>query len=154
MELNLTGTSGHGTPEEFANLSVVMITDEDIFIDNGAIHGKSRIERGVDFRTYTAPEQVPNAKRIASVWVTLKRGEGGMGYSGVCAAEIFVNGEERVGYKSMALLVNTMDRAVKGRIDLALLTDEQRARLAAFMQELRPDLWENASDEVKSALLA
>jgi len=153
MELSLTGTSGHGTPDEFANLSVVMITPDHITVDNGAIHGKSRYERGIDFRTYTAADQVPNATRIAEVWVTLKRNEAGhMGYNGVCAAEIYVNAEQKVGFKSMALLVNMMDRAVKGKIDLTHLQGDERQRLAAYMQELRPDLWDNASEDVKQAL--
>jgi hypothetical protein len=151
MELNLTGrpVGGHGAPDDFATLSAVLIDGEHIFIDNGAIHGKSRVERGVDFRSATSPEQVPGARRIALVWVMLARFEGGMGYNGVTAAEIFVDEEKKVGYKSMAALVNQMDGAMKGKVDLARLSEEEKKRLAKFMEELRPDLWGNMPEEKK-----
>ena len=152
MELNLTGRSGHGTPDELASLSAVMINGDEIVVDNGAIHGKSRFERGVDFRSFTAPEQVPNAERIAVIWVTLQRYENGMGYNGLCATEIFVNLETNQGYKSMAALVNQMDRAMKGKVDLACLSAEEKGKFAGFLAELRADLWANTPDEVKAQL--
>ena len=152
MELNLTGRTGHGTPDELASLSVVMINGDEIVVDNGAIHGKSRFERGVDFRSFSAPEEVPNATRIGVVWVTLKRYETGMGYHGLCATEIFVNLDEMKGYKSMASLVNQMDGAMKGKVDLARLSDGEKGKLAGFLEQLRADLWANTPDEVKAQL--
>lgn len=155
MELNLTGrqNDGHGTSDEFAALSVILIDGDQIFIDNGAIHGKSRLERGVDFTTYKKPEEVPNGETIPSIWVMLKKYESGMGYSGVVATSIVVNKEERVGYKSVAALVNAMDGAMKGKISISTLSNEHQVKLVKFLEEMRPDLWANTPHEVKAALI-
>lgn len=149
-QLNLTGRTKHDTPDELHSLSVVMIDGDQIFIDNGAIHGKSRLERGVDFRSFTKPEDVPNARRIPEIWVTLHRFENGMGYYGLCAAEIWVN-DQAQGYKSLPLLVNQMDGAMKGKVDLKSLTAEQKALLGDFLASFRSDLWANAPEAVKAA---
>jgi hypothetical protein len=152
MELSLTGRSAHGTPDELASLSAVLIHGDDIFVDQGAIHGKSRLERGIDFRTAKSAEEVPNGEKVAIVWVTLRAYEGGKGYNGIASAEIVVNLEQKVGYKPMASLVNQMDRAMKGRVDVSNLSAEQRAKLAGFLQTLRADLWENTPEDVKAQL--
>jgi hypothetical protein len=149
--LSLTGRTKHDTPDELQSLSVIQIDGDEIFIDNGAIHGKSRLERGVDFRSFMKPEDVPNARRIPEVWVTLRRTENGMGYFGVCAAEIWVNDQQQ-GYKSMAQLVNSMDGAMKGKVDVKSLTPEQREKVVAYLQQFRGDLWTNTPEEVKAAL--
>lgn len=151
-QLNLTGRAGHGTPDDFATLSVLMIDGEEIFIDNGAIHGKSRLERGVDFRTYTKPEDVPNGRRIPEVWVQLKSYETGRGYYGIVSAEIVINSEALVGYKSMGPLVMAMDGAMKGKVQLHHLTAEEKAKLREFLATFREDLWANTPDEIKDLL--
>jgi hypothetical protein len=153
MELNLTGRpSGHGTPDDFANLSALLIDGDEIYLDNGAIHGKSQLERGIDFRTARSADDVPNGQTVPLIWVTLKRHEGGMGYNGIAAATLIVNKEQRIGYKAMGPLVNQMDRAVKGKIDLSPLTTEQVKMLADFLAQFREDLWANTPEEVKAAL--
>jgi hypothetical protein len=149
--LNLTGRTKHDTPDELQSLSVIQIDGDQIFIDNGAIHGKSRLERGVDFRSFMKPEDVPNARRIPEVWVTLRRTENGMGYFGICSAEIWINDEQQ-GYKSMAALVNHMDGALKGKVDVKNLTPEQKEMLVGYLQEFRADLWENTPEDVKKLL--
>ncbi|ASS76192.1 hypothetical protein CIG75_15420 [Tumebacillus algifaecis] len=152
MELNLTGRDKHSTPDELQNLSAVMIHGDDIFVDQGAIHGKSRLERGIDFRAAKGPEDVPNGEKIAVIWVTLKTYEAGRGFSGIASAELVIDFPHGIGYKAMGPLVNQMDRAVKGRVDVSNLTSEQKAKLADFLQQLRADLWANTPDEVKAQL--
>ncbi|PWK11287.1 YwhD family protein [Tumebacillus permanentifrigoris] len=152
MELNLTGRTGHGTPDDFATLSVVMIDGDDLYVDNGAIHGKSRLERGVDFRTYTKPEDVPNGRKVKEVWVQLKSYETGRGYYGLVSAELVVNSEDMVGYKSMGALVMAMDGAIKGKFSLAHLTTEERAKFRNFLETFRADLWANTPEEIKGQL--
>jgi hypothetical protein len=153
MELNLTGRpSGHGTPDDFANLSAVLIDGEQIFLDNGAIHGKSQVERGIDFRSARSPEDVPDGRVVDVIWVTLKRYESGSGYHGIASAQLFIDANKRIGYKPMGSLVNQMDRAVKGMIELSTLSPEKRQRLAAFLAQFREDLWENTPAEVKEKL--
>ncbi|TCP55419.1 YwhD-like protein [Tumebacillus sp. BK434] len=152
MELNLTGRDKHSTPDELQNLSAVMIHGDEIFVDQGAIHGKSRLERGIDFRAARSAEDVPNGEKVAVVWVTLKTYEKGRGFSGIASAELVIDFAHGIGYKAMGPLVNQMDRAVKGRVDVSNLTAEQKAKLAAFLQQLRADLWENTPEEVKAEL--
>ncbi|KEO84011.1 YwhD family protein [Tumebacillus flagellatus] len=151
-QLNLTGRTEHGTPDDFATLSVVMIDGDDIFVDNGAIHGKSRLERGVDFRTYTKPEDVPNGRRIQEVWIQLKSFETGRGYYGIVSAEIVVNRDLMVGYKNVGPLVMAMEGAIKGKVQLPHLSSEQKTKLRDFMASFREDLWANTPDEIKAQL--
>ncbi len=153
MELNLTGRDRHGTPDELATLSAVLIDGEEIFVDQGAIHGKSRVERGIDFRGASSADQVPDGQQVSIVWVTLKTYEQGRGFSGITAAQIVINKELKVGYKPMAPLVNQMDRAMKGKVDLSNLSGEQKGKLAHFLENLRADLWANTPDEVKAQLV-
>lgn len=153
MELGLTGQTGHGTPDELASLSAVIIDGDSIFVDNGAIHGKSRVERGIQFGA-KSPDQVPDGRRVVVVWVTLKRGESGIGYGGLCASVPFsINAEAQLGYKSLPDQVNKMGDAMQGKILLDVLTPEEKARFAAFLQEFRNgELWSHTRAEVLAAL--
>lgn len=152
MELNLTGRSGHGTPDDFASLSAVIIDGDSVFVDQGAIHGKSRMERGISFTAKT-PDEVPDGRRVAVVWVTLKRGENGMGYNGISAAIPFrINAEAKIGYKSLPDQVNRMGYAMQGRIQMDQLQADEKQKLVAFLQEFRGgELWSNARPEVHAA---
>lgn len=153
MELNLTAKVGHGTPDDFASLSAVIIDGDSVFVDNGAIHGKSRVERGIQFGA-KSPDQIPNGRRVLVVWVTLKRSENGMGYNGMCAAIPFrIDAEAKLGYKSLPDQVNKMGDAMKGAIKLGTLEPEEKEKLAAFLCEFQAgELWNNARPEVRAAL--
>jgi hypothetical protein len=152
MELNLTGRTGHGTPDDFASLSAVIIDGESVFVDQGAIHGKSRVERGISFTART-PDDVPSGRRVAIVWVTLKRGENGMGFNGMAAAIPFrIDADAKVGYKSLPDQVNRMGDAMQGKIQLDQLEDAEKQKLMSFLQEFRGgELWSNAQPGVIAA---
>ena len=153
MELSLTAKSGHDTPDEFASLSAVLLDGESVFVDNGAIHGKSRVERGIQFGAKTA-EEIPNGRRVSVVWVTLKKGEGGMGFNGICAAIPFrIDAEAKLGYKSLPDQVNKMGDAMQGAIKLETLETGEIRKLAHFLKEFRGgELWNNSRPEVREAL--
>ncbi|BCJ86535.1 YwhD family protein [Effusibacillus dendaii] len=153
MELNLTAKSSHDTPDEFASLSAVIIDGDQIFVDNGAIHGKSRVERGIQFGA-TSPDQIPGGRRVSVVWVTLTKGTNGMGYHGVCAAIPFrIDAEAKLGYKSLPDQVNKMGDAMKGAIKVDLLETGEKTKLANFLKEFRDgELWNNARPEFREAL--
>jgi hypothetical protein len=151
-QLGITGRSRHDTPDELATLSAVIIADGEVMIDNGAIHGKSRVERGISFSAKT-PEEVEGGQRVPVIWVTLRRGEGGFGYSGICGSVLVINRETRFGYKSLPDQVNKMDAALKGKVQVEMLTQEEKGLLSAFLREFRGgDLWNHTDEEVKSAL--
>jgi hypothetical protein len=152
-QLGITGRSRHDTPDEFATLSAVIIDGEEVLIDNGAIHGKSRVERGISFSAKN-PDEVQGGRRVAVIWVTLRRAEGGFGYSGICGSLLVINKEARIGYKSLPDQVNKMDAAMKGKIQIDVLTEKEKRLLSGFLQEFRGgDLWNNTAEDVKSALL-
>ncbi len=48
-KLSLTGKSVHSTDDTLKGLSAVFVDGDRIFIDNGAIHAKSELERSVTF---------------------------------------------------------------------------------------------------------
>ena len=144
--LQLTGANRHRAPEALSNLSAVLIDGDDIRIDNGAIHGKAYVERGIRF--VNDPDDVPNPRRVAAVWVTLRRAVPGLGINGLGASVMQIDAEAGVGYKHLADQVNKMDGAVKGKILLDALTPAEHRLLGAFLMAQRAELWENATEAV------
>ncbi len=144
--LQLTGANRHRAPDALSNLSAVLIDGEDIRIDNGAIHGKAYVERGIRF--VGDPEDVPNPRRIAVVWVTLRRAVPGLGVNGLGASVMQIDADAGVGYKHLADQVNKMDGAVRGKIMLESLTQTEHRLLGAFLMAQRAELWENATEAV------
>jgi hypothetical protein len=153
-KLSVAGKPGHGSGDDsLRGLSAVLVDGEQVFIDNGAIHAKSRVEKGIRF--VADPAEVPHPRRIWGFWITLKRREGGaQGFHGIMPFELDIDAQAGVGYKNLARQVNHMEKAVKGEADLSGVPDEVRQRLRAFLQGVRPDLWENAADSFKQVLEA
>lgn len=142
-KLSLSGTTKHSTDDVMRGLSVVLVDGQDVFIDNGAIHAKSRVERNI--RWVKALEEVPNPRTVYGVWITLHRFEGGVqGYYGAMSFTLHIDSEAQVGYKSLAEQVNGMERAVKGMVSVETLPEDVRLRLGAFVAGVRPELWEHA----------
>lgn len=145
-QLSLTGANRHNAPDGLQNLSALIVEDGDLTLDNGAIHGKSRVEKNIRF--VSDRDEVPNPKRYVVIWLTLRRAVAGQGVHGLAACEFYVDGAAGVGFKSLADQVNKMDSAVKGKIDLSALTQEEHHLLKRFVRNLRPELWENATEAV------
>lgn len=147
-KLSVTGVNKHATPDDFATLSAVILTPDEVFIDNGAIHGKSRVERGIQFVAKT-PEEVVGGVPVYIVWVTLRREAGESGYNGLTVSKLMIHKEANAGYKSVPDLVNKMDAAIKGKLDITLLTPRDQERLGLFLKQFREgQLWEHAKEEV------
>lgn len=146
QKLNLTGVNKHKLPDALSNLSAVLIDGKEVYIDNGAIHGKSALEKGIRF--VTDPDDVPNPRRIILVWVTLRKAILGRGIHGIGASVFYIDPEAGVGYKHLADQVNKMDGAIKGRVALEVLTPEEHALLGKFLRGQREELWINATEEV------
>ncbi|MBX5436015.1 MAG: YwhD family protein [Alicyclobacillaceae bacterium] len=151
-KLNLTGQSKHATDDAMRGLSAVLVDGDEVFVDNGAIHGKSRLERGIRF--VQSREEVPHPRPVRGFWITLRRGQGGaQGYHGAAAFTLYIDSAAQVGYKSLSEQVNGMDKAVKGKVDVAGVPADVRRRVGLFLQQIRPELWDNASDEFRSAFI-
>ncbi|EJY55234.1 hypothetical protein URH17368_1974 [Alicyclobacillus hesperidum URH17-3-68] len=149
QKLGLTGTSKHQTDDQMKGISAVLMDGDEVFVDNGAIHAKSRIELGIQF--VKSLTEVPNPRRVIGLWVTLKRFADGMGYSGAMPFELWIDADAKLGYKKLAEQVNSMDKAVRGTVDLSQLTDAEIEAFASFLRQTRADLWEHAAEGFRSA---
>ena len=133
------------------NVSGIIIDGGEAYVDPGTLHAKSRLERGVKFSTNK--EDVPNGRRCWIVWVAADRNEeGAMYYAGVAACEMLIDEEARRGWKILADHVNKMDYAMKRRIILDGLSEEEKAALRRCLIANSEEMWNASSDELKRKL--
>ena len=155
MDLNIiSSTNTHGGfgagMINLSNVSAVIMEGDEAYIDIGALHAKSKVEKGIKF--VADKNEVPNGKKCWIVWVAGDRNEQGPYYAGMTACEMLVDKEARRGWKILADHVNRMDAAMKRRFMLSELDASERAVLRKLLQENNPKMWENSSDELKQAL--
>lgn len=131
-------------------VSSVIIDGSEAYIDMGALHAKSAVEKGIKWTTNR--EEVPNGKPYWLVWVTVDRKEEGPYYAGATACYMEIDREARRGYKILAEHVNRMDYSMKRRIILGDLDETSKQALKKLLIEHNPTMWENTSDELKQAL--
>ncbi|QQE80373.1 YwhD family protein [Alicyclobacillus sp. SO9] len=149
-ELKLTGKKTHSTDDQMRGLSAVLVDGTDVFVDNGAIHAKSRLEKGIKFVKEKA--ELKNPREIWVFWLTIGRVEGSeKGYKAVQGYPMYIDEEASLGYKSMADSVNSMDRVVRGSVDVSNVPREILARLKNFLKS-RETLWEHAKTELQEVL--
>lgn len=140
---------GAGTLD-LSNLSSVILDGDEAYIDLGAIHAKSKVERGIKFSTNK--DDVPNGRRCWVVWVYVGRDEEGPYYAGVTACEMLIDTEAKRGWKILADHVNKMDYALKKRIILDGLNDTEKAGLKRVLVGHNAEWWERSSEALKQAL--
>ncbi|MCF8565369.1 YwhD family protein [Alicyclobacillus tolerans] len=148
-KLSLTGKSKHNTDESMRGLSAVLVNGNDIFIDNGAIHAKSRLERGLTY--VKRREEIENAREVIGFWITLHRFDQGQGYYGAMPFRLYIDEAAQKVYKSLAEQVNGMDKAVHGQVQVEDVPQEVRTRVGEFLKTVRSDLWEQAQDTFRTA---
>lgn len=120
------------------------IEEKHAFIDIGAMHAKSEVERGIKFTTNR--EDSEGGKPYWLVWVTIDFKEDGPYYAGVAACEMVVNREKRRGYKILADHVNKMDKSLKRKILVDYMDDDSKKVLADFLKSHNIEMW-NRSDK-------
>ncbi|WP_134702438.1 YwhD family protein [Ammoniphilus sp. YIM 78166] len=155
IDLNIiSNTNTHGGfgagMINLSNVSAVIIEGDEAYIDIGALHAKSKVEKGIKFST--DKNDVPNGKKCFIVWVAADRNEKGAYYAGVASCEMLVDREARRGWKILADHVNRMDGAMKRKILLENLDEKEKASLKKLLVENNPAMWENSSDLLKEAL--
>jgi hypothetical protein len=133
-----------------SQMSSVIIEEGEAYLDMGALHAKSKVEKGIKFSVNK--EDVPNGISSWIVWVAADRKEEGMYYAGVTSCEMLVDREARRGWKILADHVNRMDYALKRRIMLDNLGDQEKAALKKLLMEYNPEMWANSNEDLKSAL--
>lgn len=132
------------------SVASVIIDGNEAYIDMGALHAKSAVEKGIKWTTNK--EEVPNGKPYWLVWVTVDRNEEGPYYAGVTACYMEIDREARRGYKILADHVNRMDYSMKRRIMVSELDETSKQALKKFLMEHNPSMWENSSAELKETL--
>ncbi|MGM8214938.1 YwhD family protein [Bacillaceae bacterium W0354] len=144
------GFSGGGTIS-LENMSPVIVdpNEDRVFVDMGAMHARSEIEKRIRF--VTDKSEVPNGKPYWIVWVTVERKAEGPFYYGVAASFLEVDREARRGYKILAEHVNHMDKSLKGRIVVDHMDDHSKRLLGDFLREFNEDYWKNASEDLRKA---
>ncbi|TDB51969.1 MULTISPECIES: YwhD family protein [Bacillaceae] len=149
-------TDGHGGfgvgALSLENISPVFVcpSDEEAFVDIGAMHARSVVEKGIKF--LPNKDEVPNGKLYWLVWVTIDRNPAGPYYAGVTACEMTVDREIRRGYKSLPEHVNKMDKSMKRRIMVDEMDNKSKTILKDFLSAHDKEIWERSSDELKEAL--
>jgi hypothetical protein len=136
---------------DLSKLSSVIIDGAEAYIDMGAIHAKSKVEKGIKFTTNR--EDTPNGRKCWIVWVVVGRDEqDNKFYAGVTVCEMAIDSEARRGFKILADHVNRMDYALKGRLMLDGLDDVEKAALRKVLIDNSPDMWEHSTDALKNGL--
>lgn len=140
---------GAGTID-LSQVSPVVIDNGEAYIDVGAMHAKSKVEKGIKFSP--DKENVPNGRQVWIVWVAVDRDERGSFYGGATACEMLIDTEARRGWKVLAEHVNRMDRAIKRKFLLEDLGDEDKAALRRLLQSHNYEWWDRSPDELKDQL--
>ncbi|HEY2493636.1 MAG TPA: YwhD family protein [Paenibacillus sp.] len=132
------------------NVSPVIIDQGEAKVDVGAMHAKSKVEKGIKFSANR--EDVPNGRQVWVVWIAVDRTLEAQFYAGAMACEMWIDTEARRGWKILAEHVNKLDSALKRKISLDELSAQDKTALKDLLI-LRNEEWWNASpDELKKAL--
>lgn len=151
-------TSGHGGfgvgALSLENMSpvIVDVTEGTAYVDVGAMHARSAVEKGIKF--LTNKEEVPNGKPYWLVWVTVERTAEGPYYAGVTACEMTVDREARRGYKLLPDHVNKMDKSLKRHIIVDHMDEASKKILGNFLKVHDEEIWKNSSVKLKQDLLS
>ncbi|WP_414047294.1 YwhD family protein [Macrococcus equi] len=128
------------------------VQEKKAFIDIGAMHARSEVEKRVKWVADKSETEGPDQKEYWLVWVTTERAEVGPYYAGVTACYMAVNKERKRGYKVMAEHVNMMDKSMKHKFILDQIGEENKAILKNFLMNHNPEMWQNSGDELKEML--
>ncbi|WP_163969465.1 YwhD family protein [Oceanobacillus halotolerans] len=149
-------TDGHGGYGAGAisleNMSSVIVdpNEDRAFVDMGAMHARSEVERRVKF--LPNKDEVPNGKLYWIVWVNVDHGENGPYYAGVAGSEIRVDRSIKRAYKSMPEHVTHMEKSLKGKIVLEHMDGHSKKLLKDFLVDFNEEMWNNSTDELKEVL--
>jgi hypothetical protein len=136
---------------DLSNVSSIIIDGDEAYIDIGAMHAKSKVERGIRFTPNK--EEVPGGRTVWIVWVAVDRSrESGAYYAGLTACEMKIDTEKRIGWKILADHVNKMDHAMKRRFVLDGLNEREAQALKRVLVEHNPGMWERSPQELKDKL--
>lgn len=147
------GHKGYGIGSlSLENVSPLFIDIEEgeAFIDIGAMHARSEVERGIKFTVNR--EDSEGGKPYWLVWITIDFNPVGPYYAGVTACEMVVNREKRRGYKILAEHVNLMDKSMKRKIVVDGMDEASKRVLADYLKTHNAEMWERSSKQLHEDL--
>lgn len=140
---------GAGTID-LSQVACVVIDQGEAYLDVGAMHAKSKIERGIKFSPNK--EDVPNGRPAWIVWVAVDRNEEGSYYAGVTSCEMLVDEEARRGWKVLPDHVNRLDAALKRKYMLDNVGPDEKAALRKLLIEHNAEWWDRSPEALKELL--
>jgi len=135
---------------DLSDVACVIIDEGVAYLDVGAMHAKSKVERGIKFTPNK--EDTPNGRACWVVWVAVERTEEGTYYAGVTSCEMLIDSEARRGWKILADHVNRLDAALKRRYMLDNIGPIEKAALRKLLMEHNLEWWEHSPEELRSLL--
>lgn len=133
-----------------ASLFSALLVDDRAEIDEGLLHGRSDVEKGIRWKA-TGPEEIPDAQHYRVAWIAVKGSGASATYHGVTVSEFFVDRPRRLGAKDLPAQVNAMSRALAGRVEVSELPDGVRWSLAQLLEERGARTWANSAQELRAA---
>jgi hypothetical protein len=128
----------------------VVFTDDGAFLDNGSLHGRSFLE--VDMVWVAGKDELGQASRVPIVWLAREgMPERPQAFIGMVAVEMFIDPQARRGWKDFSWHVNRMTDAVRGQVDIGLLSAAERRSLKALLEGLDEE-WLSRSEAIRKAL--
>ncbi len=153
-EFNLMSTKEHkgfgAGALDLSSLSSIIIDGEEAYIDLGAIHAKSKVEKGIKFSPNKA--DVPNGRPCWIVWVKVGKNDEGSFYAGIATCEMLIDSEARKGYKLLPDHVNRMDAAMKHKLIVDGINATEKKALRQALIDFNPSYWERSTEELKQLL--
>ncbi len=147
------GHKGYGIGSlSLENVSPLFIdvSEQEAFIDIGAMHARSQVEKGIKFTVNR--EDSEGGKDYWLIWITIDFNPEGPYYAGVTACEMVVNREKRRGYKILADHVNRMDKSMKRKILIDNMDAPSKRVLAEYLRSHNPEMWQRSSEQLHNEL--
>lgn len=154
VALNIIATNKHrgfgSGAIDLRNVTAVIIEGDEAVIDIGALHAKSRVEKGIRFSP--DPSVAPHGETCWLVWIASdKTEEGHSCYAGAAACVMRIDRAQKQGWKVLADHVNRMDAAMKRRVLIDELPLEQKRALKKCLIAHNEALWFHAADAFRHA---
>ncbi len=132
-------------------VTAAIIDGDRVFFDEAATHGRTGLEQGVEWVDDLS--EVPNPRQIFVVWLYIKpdRETREYVYHGVCAVDMWIDEENRKGFKRLGHHAKMLGLAMQGHIDLEILDDAARAKLFEALNQY-PDTLKHSKRELHEAL--
>ncbi|WP_256760645.1 YwhD family protein [Cohnella sp. WQ 127256] len=136
---------------DLSQVACVIIDAGEAYIDVGAMHAKSKIEKGIKFSPDKA--NVPNGRPAWIVWVAVDRNETGSYYAGVTSCEMLIDTEARRGWKLLPEHVNRLDSSLKRKYILDNIGPVEKEALRKLLVEHNTEWWNNSPQALKDLLV-